>query len=428
MSQPSKVQKNQYMAFNILLLKTCFIWPLDCQNRLVLLIYRLMTWSTCFVLAFVSIGQLLKICVSLDLQELSSTVDVFTMTASALYKMVFLMYNMETLLRIVQVVHTQFEEYPIRGIHKFTMSSHIGPCSLYSSLYVLAGIISSFVWNFAPLFFSPMCPIIDPTAPLTIKNRKVMPINIWLPINIAESPAYEIIFALESYTFSMSTLLYLSIDAFFFYLIHVISGQLKLVDASFKSLFILDERLKHEHATRLRQMSKLPDAGSLTVSKSIRLEDSLRQYRHHVLNRNLNSIVKIHATVLELIRTVEILFSSTIGIDFLHAILSLSFALFQTQMTVAFIDTVKMYLFLVICIVHQFSNNFFGEMLIHFQHIIVNSIYESPWYTGDAAFKRSVRIITNRSLKPVKLEGFKMFILCLHTFVEVPSSVLWLAR
>ncbi|XP_017304444.1 uncharacterized protein LOC108254021, partial [Diaphorina citri] len=270
-------------------------------------------------------------CVSLDLAELSSTVDVFTLTASALYKLVYLLVNMKTLVYIVNVVHYNFEERPIQGLDPFTMSAHIRPTSLLTVIYVLSGQITSVIWCFVPLLFSPVSPVTDPTAPLTLKNRRTMPMNVWLPFNFAYSPAYEIVFVLESFAFFMSALLYLSIDCFYFYLIYIICGQLKLLDASFKTLFTIEENLRRDQEGQKTLVSEKDQLALIKEVEPSWIKDNQKAYRDRILNQHLERIINLHAVVLDLVRLIEVFFSSPIVVDFLHAILSLSFALFQTQ-------------------------------------------------------------------------------------------------
>jgi hypothetical protein len=50
---------------------------------------------------------------------------------------------------------------------------------------------------------------------------------------------------------------------------------------------------------------------------------------------------------------------------------------------------------------------------------VVRSAYESPWYEASEGFKRSIRIMVVRSMKPFRLTGGKLYIMSLDTFVAV---------
>lgn len=50
---------------------------------------------------------------------------------------------------------------------------------------------------------------------------------------------------------------------------------------------------------------------------------------------------------------------------------------------------------------------------------MVRAAYESPWYEASESFKRSIRIMVVRSMKPFRLTGGKLYVMSLDTFVVV---------
>lgn len=50
---------------------------------------------------------------------------------------------------------------------------------------------------------------------------------------------------------------------------------------------------------------------------------------------------------------------------------------------------------------------------------MVRAAYESPWYEASEGFKRSIRIMVVRSMKPFRLTGGKLYVMSLDTFVAV---------
>jgi hypothetical protein len=50
---------------------------------------------------------------------------------------------------------------------------------------------------------------------------------------------------------------------------------------------------------------------------------------------------------------------------------------------------------------------------------VVRAAYESPWYEASEGFKRSIRIMVVRSMKPFRLTGGKLYVMSLDTFVAV---------
>ncbi|XP_026677440.1 uncharacterized protein LOC113466327 [Diaphorina citri] len=110
-------------------------------------------------------------------------------------------------------------------------------------------------------------------------------------------------------------------------------------------------------------------------------------------------------------------------VDFLHAVTSLSFALFHFQTAQGLVEFTKMYVFLIVCILHQFLNNYFGEIMKYWQSQLSYSTYETPWYFRDRQFKKSIQIITARTRVPIMLNGLKMYVLCLASFIEFMKRI-----
>jgi hypothetical protein len=50
---------------------------------------------------------------------------------------------------------------------------------------------------------------------------------------------------------------------------------------------------------------------------------------------------------------------------------------------------------------------------------MVRAANESPWYEASEGFKRSIRIMVVRSMKPFRLTGGKLYVMSLETFVVV---------
>jgi hypothetical protein len=50
---------------------------------------------------------------------------------------------------------------------------------------------------------------------------------------------------------------------------------------------------------------------------------------------------------------------------------------------------------------------------------MVRAAYESPWYEASESFKRSIRIMVVRSMKPFQLTGGRLYVMSLDTFLVV---------
>ncbi|RZF42960.1 hypothetical protein LSTR_LSTR004262 [Laodelphax striatellus] len=115
---------------------------------------------------------------------------------------------------------------------------------------------------------------------------------------------------------------------------------------------------------------------------------------------------------------------SMIIVDFLHAICSLSFALLELSVAYTVIHAIKLFSFIAICIVHQYMNNFFGELVIQKQLSISRAVYSLPWEEYPRKIKSSVLFMILRTERPIVINGFKMYLLCYKTFVEFLKAII----
>uniref|UniRef100_A0A8D9FI37 Uncharacterized protein n=1 Tax=Cacopsylla melanoneura TaxID=428564 RepID=A0A8D9FI37_9HEMI len=114
---------------------------------------------------------------------------------------------------------------------------------------------------------------------------------------------YEILFVLESYSFCISAFIYLTIDCFYFYLLYIICGQLKLLDASFRTLFAVEEKMRLEEEEQAKALKRkihlegMKEMETMEVVKKKQTNQS--RHRHDVLNQYLDRMIDHHATILE---------------------------------------------------------------------------------------------------------------------------------
>ncbi|PNF29688.1 hypothetical protein B7P43_G13064 [Cryptotermes secundus] len=73
--------------------------------------------------------------------------------------------------------------------------------------------------------------------------------------------------------------------------------------------------------------------------------------------------------------------------------------------------------FLAISIMQLLLYCWYGNELTYQCESVVRSAYESPWYEASEGFKRSIRIMVVRSMKPFRLTGGKLYVMSLDTFV-----------
>nr|QPZ88925.1 odorant receptor 12 [Diaphorina citri] len=244
----------------------------------------------------------------------------------------------------------------------------------------------------------------------SLNQRRILPMNVWTAgISYHNSPWYEIMFGIQFWAMLMSSVIYLAIDAFYFSIIYICCGQLQLIHISMENMFPPEG--DGSDGTKGRDGS------------DGRGRDRMVRLINEIDNARLCKIARLHAHVLRLVRFLEQTFTSTIMVDFLHAVTSLSFALFHFQTAQGLVEFTKMYVFLIVCILHQFLNNYFGEIMKYWQSQLSYSTYETPWYFRDRQFKKSIQIITARTRVPIMLNGLKMYVLCLASFIEFMKRI-----
>ncbi|XP_054275803.1 uncharacterized protein LOC128994966 [Macrosteles quadrilineatus] len=120
----------------------------------------------------------------------------------------------------------------------------------------------------------------------------------------------------------------------------------------------------------------------------------------------------------KIIRDIDSLLRSMVIVDFGHAVISLSFAMLQTITSNTLFEWFQMCIFIGVCILHQFLNNYFGEILSQQQLSVSDAVYEIPWVEGSDLQKMAVYMTLNQANHPTRLSGWRMYHLKLSTFVE----------
>lgn len=87
------------------------------------------------------------------------------------------------------------------------------------------------------------------------------------------------------------------------------------------------------------------------------------------------------------------------------------------------IEWIKMGLFFIISIWHQFLNAEFGELFIDAQHKMLNALYNVQWFEAEIEERNLLITMMSNSQNTVVLSGFKMYTLCRATFVKLIKSL-----
>lgn len=222
------MEDKSFLSFQIAFLKSSAVWPLQTKNVLLQTLHNIYTIVSCILLSVVSVSLVANIFFSRDLKNISSTVDIATLTISAMYKLIFTKMHLQRFKDMVSRSNIKFKKFisnkngdivNIEEENKFS--------NLYSILLISSGFVAASFWSILPAFEAVEYePIYNSTD---LKPRKNYPLQCWIPFDATHSPLYEIVYTLEGITFFLSAHIYLTGDAFFFMMIYQICLQLKMV-------------------------------------------------------------------------------------------------------------------------------------------------------------------------------------------------------
>lgn len=261
-------KRSSFLEYNIKLMKTICLWPLDTESYSVKLLNSVYTVTLAISLALVSIGQMVEIFVSPDLSSMASAVDLATLTASALFKMSYIIMYSSHFQDLVAKIDANFVETDAPE-NTFHMSKWLNNSKLFTTVYSMSSIVAllgffviiPILASYIPFLTSIPFEISQPddlhvagemlslpynlsqsvtlnslNVSLAAKTERFFPMKCWFPFDVTWSPLYEIVFLWEIYPLIGSGYLYLVSDSFFFMIIYLSCGQLEILKRSIKNL------------------------------------------------------------------------------------------------------------------------------------------------------------------------------------------------
>lgn len=223
----SIMEENGCFSFQIFFLKTSAVWPLQTKNIILQILNKFYITFICTLLTIVSLSLIAATLFSRDLKNISSTVDIATLTISALYKFGFTKIHIKRFKYVVSFANTKFKKFiSNKNGQMISVEFENTRSNLYSFLLVLSGFVAAMFWGVFPAFEDVEYEESDNS---TRVMKKKFPLACWLPFNASWSPLYEIIYALEAISFFLGAHIYLTKDAFFFMMIYQICIQMKML-------------------------------------------------------------------------------------------------------------------------------------------------------------------------------------------------------
>lgn len=218
----------KYCNFQISLLKIIGIWPSDGKCLLVHLLQKFVLYVQMATLLLISVALTLGAFFSDDLKNVSSSVDMVTLTLSATYKLWFISSHIRRFQQLIHFVDHKFRAAISNRSGRISVRERSKNCSLYTALLCSSG-------AFVMLLYS-IVPVLENEAHIKSCNsteqlfRQIrFPVLTWIPFDVYWSPVYEILYATHSFALFAAANVYLVSDSFFFMMIYQIYLQMKML-------------------------------------------------------------------------------------------------------------------------------------------------------------------------------------------------------
>ncbi|XP_054275779.1 odorant receptor 43a-like [Macrosteles quadrilineatus] len=409
------------LDYNIRLMRTIGLWPLDRPSKPLLVVNYVYTTLLVSSLAVVSVCQIVEIFFSPNIAAMASAIDLATLTASALFKMIYIQYYHHHFQRLVDKVDATFVErdsfdgsFCIFNWVKYSKIVIIAYVTLGGPTLFVVGAIFPYI---IPQHFQRYQTDVEDYKYLAHPYRKRMfPFNCWFPFDVTWSPLYEIVYVFETLSLVASGQIYLVSDSLFFMIIYLVCGQLELMKRSYKSM---EDNVAPNTMVHYLTEDGYEDSTAISLISPHILGTKLNEMeKEAATKRNVKSYVDFHCKLIEIMKDLDTLLRSLVVVDFIHAVVSLSFATFQAFTLITWPETLQMLLFIAVSVTHQFLNNFFAEILIQKQLSVAEAVYGTPWMESTSLHQTLVYMTLNQANHPTRISGWKMYHLGLSTFVD----------
>ncbi|XP_050436323.1 uncharacterized protein LOC126843060 [Adelges cooleyi] len=348
--------------------------------------YRILFISIVSIFAFATTVQLL---VAPDLTMVARTIDLWTMFVSGIFKWYCMVRSSDDFMEFntnLMAIQTQGLISYGRRAQRFT-ADYMEPVRQTTVIYLLCGLCADLLLTINPLLNYPQ----NGRSDLVYFNDpKSYPICVWMPFTVKERWVFNGIFFLHALALVGITNVYLGIDSFMFCAVYSVGGQIELLNASLDNI----------------EKALVSDGDD---------QKSAMKFEKDQQNQLSSMIVYI--------RKLRVMFSLPILVDYLHGITSLTFAMFQTTISVGVSEKIALICFIAVSLGHQFLNNFFGEYLIQKQMSVRTSLYNVPWWRADKQVRGLLTLMIARSNEQTSINGFYMYKLCFKSFIAFVKAL-----
>ncbi|XP_050521096.1 uncharacterized protein LOC126894259 [Daktulosphaira vitifoliae] len=335
-----------------------------------------------------------------DITMVARTIDLLTMCSTGLYKWYCMVkFSDEFIVFDTQLVQIQTQGLVSYGseAQQFTRN-HLRPMKKITIIYLLCGFFMDIIIIFSTLITYPKNGRSDSAY---FNDPKSYPLSCWIPFTVNNYQIFTGIIIVHAVVLIAATNMYLAIDTYMFGSIYAIGGQINLLNTTLNNI---SDRLKLDHNDGISCLN-------------------YRDYQQEKLSYLVVQCAKHHALILKYIRKLRNMYNYLILVDYMHAITSLTFAIFQMQMSFGTGESIALVLFVVISLYHQFLNNFFGEYILQKQSSISVALYNVPWWRANKNVRQLLMFMIARTNMQTNIMGFYMYKLCLKSFIAFVKAL-----
>ncbi|XP_049834999.1 uncharacterized protein LOC126278765 [Schistocerca gregaria] len=264
------------------------------------------------------------------------------------------------------------------------------------------------------------------------------PLIFWIPVEVKNSPAYEITYAIEAFFIGSATETSILIDIILIILLVYAAGEIAVLNENIAGMRLSNtrQREKVEPNKGLKALERSIDEVSISQTAYVFSEDSSDSKRNlFVLDRNdtywklhssLVRNIRHHEVILTYINDLEIVLSTSIYVLLLANALNIclhSFgivALFQEGATssTVFKEVISFASFLaqtgLFC--------FIGQLIIDQADRLQFSAFSCDWPQADETFCRSLRIFMVQAARPLSVRVGKLVELSRNSFLQAMNA------
>nr|ALD51483.1 odorant receptor 119 [Locusta migratoria] len=322
-----------------------------------------------------------------ELDELGACIFIVTMLAEVFFKMLCFVVQRPTLHKLVQLL-TEIRADGSTGERNDEIRR--GYQILVDRMFLLIMVTATAtqtLWAAAPVIYQPL----NEDGEVT----RLLPLSMWLPLDMNASPNYEVIYLVQVLLMPLASASLL-FDFVFIDLMVRIAAELEILDYSFSGL------------------SKNPKSVSATSKNEFK---SVHTVSDGEINLQLAKNVKHHQEILRSVDLLEEAMNTGVFIQFLASTIAISCNIFAATSVTLYDSQFKQ--LIIILLIQSGLYCIFGQVVTDQSEKLMHSAYSCEWVDCDTRFRRSLLTFSVGATRPIEFTVGRMYKLSRETFLQV---------